>query len=160
MLDYIKANLRYEDGELIRTTKKGNQGIGASAGWVTFCNKKPYKKISLKGKTAYVHHVVFLLHHGYLPKYIDHVDGNSLNNRIENLRAATQSQNIANSRRSIANKSGHKGVSFRKDTQKWQAQIMFNYKHISLGCFESKEAAVEAYQRAAKKFFQNFSRVA
>lgn len=157
MIEYIKAHLRYEDGNLIRTTKRGGEAIGSIAGWITSCNGKLYRKININKKTTYVHHVVFLMHNGYLPKYIDHIDGNSLNNKIENLRPATQSQNIANSKKSLSNSSGNKGVTFRKDTKKWKAQIMVNYKHISLGSFESKADAAEAYKKGAEKFFGKFS---
>lgn len=106
----------------------------------------------------YLHQVIFLMHHGYIPDYIDHADGNSINNRIENLRAATQSQNMGNSRAKKTNTSGYKGVTFRKDTNKWQASVMVNGKHISLGSHPTKEKAAEAYKRGAKIYFGNFSR--
>lgn len=106
----------------------------------------------------YLHHVVFLLHHGFLPKYIDHKDGNSKNNQIENLRAATQSQNIANSKLSASNTSGCKGVTWRKDTEKWQAQLMVEGNKVSLGSHTTKEKAHEAYKFASSKYFKEFSR--
>jgi hypothetical protein len=158
MIEYIRTNFRYCDGVLYRTTKRGGEPIGKSAGWLTHCNGRPYWKINIMGKTKYLHHVIFLMHHGYLPKRIDHIDGDSTNNKIENLRAASQSQNMANSKMKCNNTSGYKGVTFRKDTQKWQAAIMVNGKHISLGSHTTKESAAIAYQEGAKKYYGEFAR--
>jgi len=159
MLDYIEANFRYKDGDLYRIKKSGGKPVGALAGWMTTCNGRPYKKISINCKTCYVHHVIFLMHHKYLPNYIDHIDGNSTNNRIENLRAATQSQNMGNSGMKSNNTSGYKGVTYRKDTGKWQASVMINRKHISLGSHLTKEDAYQAYVVGAKKHFGEFARL-
>lgn len=158
MIEYIKAHLRYEDGFLYRITNRGGQRVGDKAGWLTYCNKRPYWKVIINRKMAYVHQVVFLMRHGYLPDYIDHVDGDSTNNRIENLRPATQSQNIVNSRLKKNNTSGYKGVTYRKDTGKWRAAIMVNGKHISLGSYFTKEEAYEAYKAGAQKHFGEFAR--
>jgi hypothetical protein len=101
---------------------------------------------------------VFLYHHGYIPDYIDHINGDSLDNRIENLREATQSLNGANSKLAKSNTSGFKGVTWRKDTKKWMAQITKNKKHYNLGSFENIEAAATAYRIAAEKLFGEFAR--
>lgn len=158
MIDFIRENFRYNDGNLYRLKNIGNQKIGNVAGWLTKCNGRPYRKMNIKQKTVYVHHAIFLLHHGYLPKYIDHIDGDSTNNRIENLRAATQSQNMANSRSKSNNTSGYKGVTYRKDTGKWQSSVMVNGKHISLGSYATKEEAHEAYKAGSLKHFGEFAR--
>jgi len=158
MIDFLKSNYRYENGDLYRTTTRGGEKIGKIAGWVTECSGRKYKKMTVNKKTIYVHHAIFLMHHGFLPKYIDHKDGNPLNNKIENLRAATQSQNMGNSKMSNKNTSGYKGVTWRKDTKKWLAQIMINGKHISLGSYAKKEEAADAYKNAAEKYFGVFAR--
>ena len=158
MIDFIKENFRYEDGNLYRLKDRGGSKVGEVAGWVTICNRRSYRKMSINGRTVYVHHAIFLLHHGYLPKCIDHIDGNSLNNRIENLRAATQSQNMGNSRMKSSNTSGYKGVTFRKDTGKWQSAVMVNGKHISLGSYATKEQAHQAYVLGSKKHFGEFAK--
>lgn len=157
MIEYIQKNLRYEDGWLYRTAARGGAKIGSKAGWLTYCNGRPYWKLTIKGKTTYLHHVIFLMHHGYKPDYIDHIDGDSTNNRIENLRPATQSQNAGNSCLSKNNTSGYKGVTYRKDTRKWQAAVMINRKHISLGSYLTKEDAYEAYIAGSKKYFGEFA---
>jgi len=158
MLNYIRANFRYENGFLYRISVRGGEKIGNKAGWLTYCNGRPYWKLNINKKTKYLHHAIFLLHHGFLPKYIDHIDGDSTNNKIENLRAATQSQNMANSLLSKANTSGYKGVTYCKVSQKWKAQLGYQMKCINLGSFDNKEDAFQAYQLASKAQFQNFSR--
>jgi hypothetical protein len=158
MLNYLLENYEYRDGCLYRTTVRGGEAIGKKAGWLTVCNKKQYWKLSVMKKTVYLHQAIFLMHHKYVPKYIDHIDGVSTNNKIENLREATQSQNAANSKLNSANTSGFKGVTFRKDTKKWAAQIMKNGKHISLGCYKTKEDAYQAYIDGAKKHYGEFAR--
>jgi hypothetical protein len=158
MIEYLKNNFRYQDGFLYRTTVRGGEKIGKKAGWLTYCNGRPYWKISIDGKTTYLHHAIFILHNEYKPKYIDHIDGDSTNNRIENLRPATQSQNVANSALSSKNTSGFKGVTYLKGSGKWKAQLMKDMKHISLGSYATKEEAYEAYKIGAKKYFGDFAR--
>jgi hypothetical protein len=78
----------------------------------------------------------------------DHIDGNTLNNRRENLRPARGTENHANQTRPIKNSSGYKGVV--KSGEKWVAQISVRGKSIYLGTFESLERAALTYAEAAK----------
>lgn len=151
------SNYEYRDGNLYRIKGGGGEKAGCLAGWITTCNGREYRKMSINKKIIYVHQAIFFYHHGYLPKYIDHIDGNSLNNKIENLREATQSQNLANSNFRKNNTSGFKGVVYRKDTKKWASQIMIDGKHKSLGCFTNKFDAYRAYVNGAKKYFGDFA---
>ena len=57
-----------------------------------------YLKICIAGKSTSLHRMIFLHQHGYLPKCLDHIDGNRENNKIENLREVTQQQNCLNSK--------------------------------------------------------------
>lgn len=86
---------------------------------------------------------------------IDHKDGNGLNNRRENLRWCTSSQNKAN-RKSI-NKSGFRGVYHMKKANRWTAKICVNKKHIHLGCFLTAEDAAKAYNAGAAFHFGEFA---
>lgn len=100
-----------------------------------------YKKIVVNQKKYYVHQVIFLMQHGYIPKLIDHIDGNTNNNKIENLRASNKSLNACNSKSRLNNTSGHKGVVWSKACQKWMARIQFQNKTKHLGVFEDFEFA-------------------
>lgn len=117
---------------------------------------------SISGVFVSTHRVIYALVHGIdlndVPPIVDHRDGNSLNNRPGNLREATQSQNLCNSKKSSANKSGHKGVYFRSRDKRWHAQIGKEGKHTLLGRFTNKEAAAEAYRRAAIELHGEFAR--
>lgn len=88
---------------------------------------------------------------------VDHADRNGLNNQRHNLRNATPSQNIANSkiRDSI---SGLKGVHWHKPNKKWIAKIRIHGKDKHIGCFEDKNQAHKAYEIAAKAAFGEFAR--
>lgn len=90
----------------------------------------------------------------------DHRNGNSLDNRRDNLRLSTRSQNKANSKRYSNNKSGFKGVSWSKQRRKWKAKIYVNLQPIDLGCFSDVIEAAAAYRAAATKFFGEFARFA
>lgn len=89
---------------------------------------------------------------------VDHRDGDGLNNRRGNLRAATPVQNQQNSGIRKDNKSGFKGVGWHKAANGWVANITLNGKRKHLGVFPSAEAAYEAYLKAAKTEFGEFMR--
>ena len=152
----IQGLYSYEDGNLFRLQSSGGEKKGNIAGWETICNGRKYKKININKKTYYLHQIIFLYHYGYIPKYIDHADGNSLNNKIENLREATQSQNIHNSSKRTTNKSGYKGVCFVNN--KWRSAIMVDGKNIYLGAYENIEDAALAYKNGANKFYGQFAK--
>lgn len=89
---------------------------------------------------------------------VDHIDHNGLNNRRNNLRVATHSQNAQNRVISpLCNTSGHKGVVWHKRHAKWQAQIKIYGKIKHLGYFERIEDAVVAYNKAAAETFGEFA---
>ncbi len=81
----------------------------------------------------------------------DHHNQNKLDNRRSNLRSATKGQQEANKGLQKNNESGFRGVSWRKDRQKWHAQIWIDRKRIHLGYWKTKKAAARAYNRAAIK---------
>jgi len=90
--------------------------------------------------------------------FVDHKDGNGLNNQRNNLRICTPAQNQQNRNKSKNNKSGFNGVSFDKRTNSWAVAIQLNYKKIFLGRFKIKQDAVKAYSEAAIKYFGEFAR--
>lgn len=87
---------------------------------------------------------------------VDHINGNTLDNRRENLRASTNAQNLRNRGKTRANTSGYKGVT-KTRSGKWRAQIKKNYKGYLLGTFLTKEEAYEAYCEASKRLHKEFA---
>lgn len=88
---------------------------------------------------------------------VDHIDGNGLNNTRDNLRLATNAQNMWNQRKRVNNKSGYKGVQWYKSRQNWRAVIRVNGKRIHLGYFDTPEEAHQAYCDAAKELHGEFA---
>lgn len=90
--------------------------------------------------------------------YVDHINGDTLDNRRCNLRYATNQQNQANSKLKSNNTSGYKGVTWDPVNKKWVAQIMFNRKNIKLGRFKNKLKAHQAYVSAGTRLFGEYFR--
>ncbi len=116
-----------------------------------------YLKFSLKTKRGegkfYCHRVAWLLHYGEWPNgFIDHIDGNTSNNRLANLRVTNTAGNARNSSRSVHNTSGYTGVSWDTSRDKWFVSIGVNYRTIPLGRFDNLEDAVEARKKAEKHY--------
>lgn len=117
-----------------------------------------YLQVSVDGKQMLTHRIVFVLMHGYLPERIDHIDGNPMNNRPDNLRAASHAENMRNARRQHNNKSGVKGVYWNKKAGKWQAQCTANGRKFGIGYFADLEAAAAAVSAARVRLHGAFAR--
>jgi hypothetical protein len=101
------------------------------------------------GKLYSSHRLAFLYMTGEFPiNDVDHINGERNDNRWENLRHVTRSENHRNRRLSPKNTSGHTGVIWLKKNRKWAAVAMLNYKKIHIGCFDSIDSAI-----AARKLF-------
>jgi len=139
---------------LVRTSPRNKIGDEAGYIWPT-----GYRAIFVNNKLYLAHRLAWLHVHGRWPvEHIDHIDGNPSNNRIANLREASQSQNNANSKRQKNNKSGFKGVSWYKPTRKWVAYCTVNGRNKNLGYFDAADVAHAAYVDAAEKEFGEFAR--
>jgi len=89
---------------------------------------------------------------------VDHINGDGLDNRKENLRLCSDSQNQANRRRALSSaSSSFRGVTWNKSSMKWQAGIKVKQKSIHLGLFDSEERAAFAYNQAATAWFGEFA---
>lgn len=126
--------------------------------WAGYVITHGYRKIELMGVVLAEHRLVYLLTHGHLPTQIDHKNGIKTDNRPENLRPATRTQNGQN-RKIQQNNSGYKGVHRRKTGHKFSAAIRVNKILISLGNFDCPIKAAEAYDAAALKHFGEFARI-
>lgn len=123
--------------------------IGSIAGGL---NGGGYVQISIGGKIFQAHRLAWIVCHGHeATGQIDHINRIKNDNRIENLRDVSRSENKQNTLLSSANKSGFKGVSFKSELNKWYAQICLNKKKIHIGYFANKEDASQAYIRTAQK---------
>lgn len=149
--------LEYKDGILYRKKRTSNRiKVGDAAGYETVHG---YMRVCVEGTGYFVHRLVWLMFYGDPPEFIDHIDCNKKNNRIENLRAADKSTNNMNLEWNKRNTSGYKGVSFDKDSGKWKAQIKFNHKKYSIGRFSTPELAHAAYCKKALELFGEFANI-
>lgn len=136
----LRQLVAYRDGALYwrNPTAKQKQGaLGAPAG------HGGRLQALIDGQAHYVHRLVWVFHHGSWPTgQLDHVNGDKLDNRIENLREVTNAENAQNRR--------VRGVSFdhRKTERPWRARIMVNGRSTSLGYFDTEREAVARYQQA------------
>jgi hypothetical protein len=118
-----------------------------------------YSRIAVSGHLYYAHRLAWLYMTGeWPPSDIDHINGIKTDNRIRNLRVATRSQNIANSRTATTNSSGFKGVHWEAVRSKWRAQIVVDGKRKWSARFDTPEAAHAAYIDAAVEYFGAFAR--
>lgn len=154
--EYLRDNFKYmDDGNLIRLNSRSFLRRPSEA------TKYKYSQIRVNNDQYLIHRLIFLYHHGYMPKEVDHINGNTSDNRIENLREATDAQNAQNRKKSktyATNPSKYKGVSYHIANSKWVAQIKVNSKKIHLGYFINEHNAAQAYNMAARHYFGDFSR--
>ncbi len=136
----------YNNGDLIR--KKTGKIIKSPT--------NGYFRAAINKKNYLAHRIIFMMHHGFVPTIIDHINGNRSDNRIDNLRAADNSQNAWNR---IANKistSSIKGLRLRKNN-KWEARIQVNNKSKYLGVFDNIELAELVVIEARNKYHKEFA---
>jgi len=104
------------------------------------------------GKRVYLHRMIVAAPKGAM---VDHANGDTLDNRRQNLRLATNSQNQAN-RLKLQKKHGFRGVCWHRQFRKYQAGIKVNGKSVHLGLYDSAESAARAYDAAAREHFGEF----
>lgn len=137
-----------ETGVLERKLKNGEWRV---------CGDKPnshgYGQVWVDGKMYKTHRLVWLLVYGVRPEHeIDHIDRNPMNNKIENLRAASPSENQHNQGMRRNNTSGYPGVYFNKQRNKYEANICLNGKQTFLGYYPTAIEACTAYMIAKIKY--------
>ena len=146
--DELKKKLHYNLNTGIFTwlVANHNRKIGDEAG--TLYNG--YIRICINYKRYPAHHLVWLYIYGVFPiKQLDHINHNPSDNRIENLREASQKTNSQNASKSKKNTSGFKGVSWDKEKNKWRARIRINNKNVHLGYFVCLLDAARVYDEKA-----------
>lgn len=106
--------------------------------------KSGHKRGTLLKKNQLAHQIIWFMVHGFWADNIDHIDGNPANNSIDNLRAVCHKENLRNMKRRKNNSSGHNGVHFNREKQKWMAYIHIDGKFKHLGYYDTIELAKEA----------------
>lgn len=146
MFEYVGTT-----GQLIhRYTVKGGKIKGSVAGSP---HNQGYIQICIRRKKYLLHRIIWFYHYGYWPGQLDHIDGDRSNNRLENLRECSYSQNHGNKRLNRNNTSGAKGVTLNKATRKWRAQLAHRY----VGEYATFAEAVAAYDAAARIHYGEFA---
>lgn len=139
-----------------RVTRTGTARAGSIAGRTS---NKGYRQIKVYGNHYFAHRLAWLWVHGEWPSAgIDHINTDKTDNRIENLRQASPSQNGANRPVQSNNTSGLKGVCWNRASKKWQASAMVGGRLKYLGLFDSREEAHGAYCVITKETFGEFAR--
>lgn len=153
--ELLKEFFYYKDGFLY--TIKSRQGICKNHKYNLVAHNG-YIYVRFQNKKYLAHRLIFLYHHGYLPKVIDHADRNKTNNSIENLREATVSQNMWNMKKPITNTTGVKGVWYDKTRNKWCAEFKTHTKKNHVGRFETIEEATKKLHEARENAQKEFAR--
>lgn len=152
----IIDSFEYIDGKLYwKHNARGHFLKGKEAGQL---NKYGYYYVVFKQKRYRLHRLIYMYHHGELPQFIDHIDNNPVNNRIENLRPATHKQNMQNMKKPRSNTSGVKNVSWSKAAKKWGVRMTIGNVHKHIGLFEDLELAELVAMEARLKFHKQFAR--
>lgn len=153
----IRALLHYdpESGVWLWRLHRGKGCAGKPAGTVT---TEGYLMIIVDGIRTHASRLAFLYMEGELPpRDADHINRVRSDDRWENLRRATRSQNNVNAPANRRSGTGARGVHFHKGAKRYRAQITKNRKMTSLGYFDTIAEASAAYMRAAKKIYGDFA---
>ena len=160
-VERIRELLSYDPttgGFTWKVNRTGKAIAGSRAG---SNNGQGYLCISIDGVIYKAHRLAYAIHHGAMPPSgieVDHIDGDRLNNRIENLRLATHTENARNRQNlSKRNSSGSTGVCWHIRARKWFARIKVNGRYIHLGLFTNKQDAIAARRIAEAKHFGEFA---
>lgn len=159
-VEKLKQLLAYDPatGSITFKVARGPRPAGALA---THRTDGGYIAVMVCGQSYRAHRVAWALAHDHWPTHeIDHINGERSDNRLVNLREVTSRENAKNQGGRSTNTSGYKGVHLHRQSGKWRARICVDYKYVSLGLYDTPEAAHAAYCAAAQKHFGNMARAA
>lgn len=145
--------LEYDSGDLIWKVDRGSQLV---KGKVAGSLHDGYVRVRLAemGGRLFAHNIIWQMFNGSIPEdmYVDHINGNRSDNRIENLRLVTKSQNGQNQKLHSNNTSGCKNVSWHSGRNKWVVSIQVDNKRKQIGYFDDLELADLVAQEARNKY--------
>ena len=148
LFDYRNGNLFW------KISPARNIPIGRKVGSP---HNRGYLQVSYKKKKYFCHRLIFLMHNGFLPAEIDHINGIKDDNRIENLRGSSASQNRSNRKTPSHNRSGVKGVHWNNRERAWVAKVMLNKKVKYVGKYSNLEGAKKAVIKARRELHNEFA---
>lgn len=120
-------------------------------------DKDGYRGLTVFGRSFMQHRIVWMMHNdGSCPEFLDHINGNKSDNRIENLRPATKVDNGWNRGKNKNNTSGYKGVCFMKRKGVYRASVYFGGRAIHAGFHSTAEEAHLAYCKKLKEVAGEF----
>ena len=150
----LHSKFDYKDGNLYWKAKTKGIQVGDRAGCI---NKDGYVIVGLDGKKQMAHRIVFCMQYGYMPEFIDHINGDKTDNRIENLRECTRAENAKNAKLRKGSFSGLKNVRWRKAENKWCVSMRIHGKEKHLGYYHDIELADLVATEARDKYFGKFA---
>lgn len=153
-IEMFRKEFFYADGKLFwKNTRSPHVRAGKEAGYL---RKDGYIGIIVHKKSYLAHRIIFALHHGYLPFFVDHKDRDRSNNFIENLRPANMNENVHNSSTPKSNKTGVKGVRVVRGGR-FEARVAANGVTVQVGTFSTLEEARLAIEEARAKLHKQFA---
>lgn len=154
--EYLQYLFTYDGYNLIWRVSRSNRiKIGDAFGSDT---GNGYYKGSIDKAYYKVHRLVWIYHNGDIPEnmQIDHINGDGQDNRIENLRVATDQENKRNRVKQQSFSSIFKGVNYDIARGKWKAEMRVDNRSVFLGRFDTEQEAYDTYCNAAKKLYGEF----
>ena len=153
LFDRFHELFAYKEGKLIRKIDVSRMKKGSVASSID----GRYKRVGVDGKRYPEHQVIYMMHYGYFPEQIDHINGNGFDNRLENLRPANNVTNGQNKKLMSSNKSGIKNVFWVNQAKKWRVAIRFNGKQKCVGEFKDLELAELVAIMAREKYHGKYA---
>jgi hypothetical protein len=154
----INDLINYDSETGIFTWKKDRRNSIKKGDTLKQVDSKGYPRVKIDGERYLLHRIAYYLYYGEEPEFIDHINNNRSDNRIDNLRACTLSQNGFNVGLSPKSTTGVKGVTWSKASKKYQCTLKVKGKSYYFGMYDDLELAELVAMEARNKFHGSFSR--
>lgn len=155
--ELLLSNFYYKDGSVYWRIDKNYR---AKKDQIAGCLPKGhrYRLLKVNNKAIPEHRAIFLMMNGYLPQFIDHIDGNAFNNNLSNLREATCVQNQYNSKLRKDSTSNIKNVRWHKASNSWMVCVRIEKKEKYFGIYKDIELAELVAMEVRSKYHKEFAR--